>query len=223
MKDSVFLQDGFSERITKIKFCGIVRPEDAQIAIDLGADYLGLIFVPDTPRTVHAESLKAIAEVTRLKARLTGVFQDQPADLINELSRLVPLHRVQLHGQESPTFCSLIKAPVWKAFSLKEPPDLQTLKEYQPYIEAVLLDWPKSEPSPVDWSALNEEWLEQFATLKLPLFLAGKLTPDNVLSIVKQFKPDGVDVCSGIESLPTQKDTAKMTAFIQALQEVSTI
>lgn len=196
-----------------VKLCGITTATDAQTAMTAGADWLGLIFVPDTPRTVSPAQLQPLMEATRMKARLIGVFRNQPPELINELARLLPLHAVQLHGDESPDACRQIERPVIKVFSLQAPPPLEHLQAYAPVVTHALLDWPKGVPGPVDFSAITHY---RTALPTTPLLLAGHLTPETVGSVIAQWRPDGVDVASGVESAAGVKDADKMQAFVHA-------
>ena len=200
-----------------LKFCGITNAVDAKAAIEAGATWLGLIFVPNTPRCVQATELEEIATVARKShTPLVGVFKNQPSKLINELAQRIPLHYVQLHGEEPPEDCEAITRPVIKVFSLSAPPSTETLKTYQPVIDYALYDWPKGlSKDEADWAILPDTLLKQSP---IPTLLAGKLTAETVGAVVTRFQPAGIDVAGGIEVSPRQKDTGKMQAFYQAVQ-----
>lgn len=208
------------ERRPWVKVCGITTATDALFAHNAGADALGLIFVPNTPRTVGATNLQTLADACKYKVPLIGVFANQPPELINELATLLPLHAVQLHGDETPEDCAAIVRPVIKVFSLAQPPTPEELAPYLPHIDKVLLDWPKNRKGePVDWSALPCP-LPAEAFGGKPVILAGGLTPETVAEVIATYRPYGVDVASGVESRVGVKDCAKVTAFIQAAKGV---
>jgi phosphoribosylanthranilate isomerase len=204
-----------------VKVCGFTTAGDVELAIALGVDWLGLIFVPGTPRTVTMTAVQTIAQVARLKGRLVGVFQNQPLALVNELATLLPLHAVQLHGEESPEYCAQIDRPVIKVFSLKAPPDEATLLAYAPHIAYALYDWPKGDPTPIEWATLS--FLPALLHPPFPTaFLAGRLTADQLPALWDRFAPAGFDVASGVESSPGVKDPDLMRAFVATCQGLLT-
>jgi len=202
-----------------VKLCGITTASDAEHALNAGADALGLIFVPNTPRTIRQTSLQTLTDVCKFKIPLIGVFCNQPPELINELAKLLPLHSVQLHGTETPEMCAAIERPVIKVFSLAAPPTEAELAPYLPYIDKILLDWPKDQREhPVSWEAVPQP-LQPHHFGGKPIILAGKLTPQTVAHCVATYHPYGVDVASGVESSAGVKDPAKVEAFIQAAKK----
>lgn len=207
-----------------VKICGITSAHDASLAIEAGASYIGLIFVPDTSRTVSPEALKAILRACQMKAFLVGVFQNQPLSLINELATLLPLHYIQLHGDETPGFCSQLQRPVIKAFPLNclaSSTHLETtVRPYENVIAHALFDWPKGQPGPIPWNDYSADILMANPWLPNP-FLAGKLTAHNVASTIQRFHPYGIDIASGVESQPGQKDPDKLKQLFTALQRAN--
>jgi phosphoribosylanthranilate isomerase len=196
----------------KVKVCGIRTAHDAGLALKAGADYLGLIFVPQTPRTLIPHELPAIQGAAQYKAPLVGVFQNQAASLINELATTLPLHWVQLHGEESPEFCKGITRPVMKVFSLLDLPQPETLQAYQAAgVETVLFDWPKGRADAPEWKTLALPALP----VGMKAFVAGKLTVTSLSEAIEVCRPYGVDVASGVESQVGMKDWAKLEAFIR--------
>src|SRR5258708_7692977 len=101
----------------KIKICGITNIDDAEAAIKCGASYIGIVFIEGTPRCIDLAKAQAISEAVAKRAQVVGVFQDQVVKSIEKTAKLVPLDMVQLHGSESPEFCSAIDLPVIKALS----------------------------------------------------------------------------------------------------------
>ncbi len=197
--------------MTRIKICGITNPQDAELAINAGADWLGLIFVPGTPRYVRLQDAHEIVNAVRGKAQVIGVFQNsRPTDIREYIQRL-GLDAVQLHGDEPPEECALFEVPVIKTFLTD---NTLTRDAVAPYLGAdsgvsyLLIDKPKGEAPPADIPCFLFD--EGFPT---PVILAGKLTPDNVTEILKHYHPYGVDVASGVEAEPGRKDPAKLTTF----------
>lgn len=206
---------------TIVKVCGITTVENAQLAIDAGADWLGVILVPNTPRTVVAEALLPIAQLTRTKeVQLVGVFQNQPIELVNALAERLQLQYVQLHGDESPEYCQQCIKPVIKVFPVEPFPTPEQLLPYQLCIDYALLDLPKGSKAMPHWETYPVQAL-QTAT-GLSFLLAGKLTASTVANVVAQHKPAGVDVASGVETATVgQKDWLQLQLFVQAVRAIS--
>ena len=205
---------------TLIKICGITTTKNAQLAIEAGATWLGLIFVPNTPRTVVTSELQAITQLARIKeVQLVGVFQNQPMELINGIAESLQLQLIQLHGDEPPEACQQCLKPVIKVFPLEPFPTVGQILPYQPFIDYVLLDLPKGTPTLPAWETYPVEALQK--AINLPILLAGKLTAETVGAVVRQHKPAGVDVASGVETtVAGEKSAEKMTAFVESIQRV---
>jgi phosphoribosylanthranilate isomerase len=206
---------------TIIKICGITTAKNAQLAIEAGATWLGLIFVPNTPRTVVTSELQAITQLARTNGvQLVGVFKNQPIELINGIAESLQLQLVQLHGEETPQDCQQCLKPVIKVFPLEPFPTAEQILPYQPVIDYVLIDLPKGSPTLPTWQTYPVEALQK--TINLPILLAGKLTAKTVGAVILQHKPAGVDVASGVENdIAGEKDVEKMTAFVEAIQRVT--
>jgi phosphoribosylanthranilate isomerase len=205
-----------SRTAPRLKICGLTSAEDAEAAIQAGANLLGLIFVPNTARTIQAEALKQITELAQFRAGLVGVFQDQPLALVQELASRLPFQLVQLHGNESPEYCQAVGKPIIKSFELKSQLNFELINTYQNAIQHALLDWPKGCKAPVPWGSFPDTLLETLAWGKP--FLAGKLKAESVSGLIKRFKPYGVDVASGVENEAGRKDAHLMQAFVQAVK-----
>lgn len=211
-----------------IKICGITNLADALAAVQAGADWLGLIFVPNTPRFVSVESAKEI--MTELRAihpsvEVVGVFQNQSLSEVEHHIQSLNLDRVQLHGHESPDFCAQISVPVVKTLLLhSELPelDISALRRQAAaflevsQVQTLLLDLPKGiaihSVLDVTHSDTHIEMLRSFLS-DFPCLLAGGLTPDNIQHALQLFQPAGVDVASGVEQAPGKKDVDKMKRF----------
>jgi len=200
----------------KVKICGITNPTDALAAIESGADALGFVFYPPSPRYIHPQILQDwIQELPPFVSKV-GVFVDEDANLIEAICDSCQLDLIQLQGKESPLFCQHLKRPVIKAFSLKREEDLVSLKAYRnPQIKALLLDsFGKERPGGTgitcDWSLARKA--KEYGRI----ILAGGLNPNNVQAAIAEARPYAVDVSSGVELSPGKKDRVKMRDFIQA-------
>ncbi len=174
-----------------------------------GVDHLGLNFVPQSKRYIDPEAAQILANKLGRRCSLVGVFMDQPLDFIEEVLRKVPLDAVQLHGSESPEFCSRVRVPVWKVFAVGPGWDPRIVSEY-PDVAVRLFDTANVSGSsggvgkPFDWSLLPSNILH-------PWVLAGGLGPENLAQAITLHRPDGVDLNSGVESAPGVKDPEKLS------------
>ncbi|NNE69636.1 MAG: phosphoribosylanthranilate isomerase [Rhodothermales bacterium] len=211
---------------TKIKICGITNLADARYAAGAGADYLGFILHPGSPRYVGAEMVRDIREWL-YGPQTVGVFVDVPVDEVEAAVGVAGFDLVQLHGNESPEDCATIEKPVIKAIhiggsgpaSAGTPEELLTVAErYEGSADFLLLDTARGGQSggtgeTFDWSVVPD--------LPLPVFVAGGLTPDNVGEAIKTCMPFAVDSSSGVEEAPGRKDFVRIDAFVEAVQAVS--
>ena len=204
---------------TRVKHCGIARVEDAQIAVELGAWALGMIFWPQSPRACPPDVAAEIGRRHRRQAELAGVFVNQPLDEIAELAELVPLSLVQLHGDEGPSFCAEVArrtgAKVIKAERIRSKADLQALTAFRSVdfhlVDAHVEGMRGGTGQTVDRRILLERLSE------VPLILSGGLTAENVGEAIEEIHPFAVDVASGTEAEPGVKDPEKLRAFSEAV------
>ncbi|MEM9354342.1 MAG: phosphoribosylanthranilate isomerase [Planctomycetota bacterium] len=209
----------------RIKICGVTRPEDARLAVEAGADAVGLNFYEKSPRRVPAGSQGAIVAAVG-QALPVGVFVNAPASAIAATG----LVAVQLHGDEPPAF--LGKLPADRRIIRARRPGPEGLREVKQDLQAclessghmphaVLLD--ASVPGAYGGTGHRLDWqrLTDHKTVlgDIPLILAGGLTPDNIAEAIRAVRPDGVDVASGVESAPGIKDPAKVRDFVAAASE----
>ena len=208
---------------TRIKFCGLSRPEDVAAAAKAGAAYVGLVFFPKSPRNVSIETAAALAAEVPVGICKVALTVNADNELLDRITDTVPLDMLQLHGKETPERVAEVKAryglPVMKAVGIATADDLPTLETYVPVADQILLD---AKPSPdddrpggngvaFDWTLIaNRRW-------PVPWMLAGGLTPDNVAEAVRLTGARQVDLSSGIESAPGVKDPAKIAALAKAL------
>lgn len=196
--------------MTRVKICGITSVSDALAAVEVGADAIGLVFAP-SPRKVLVPVAKAIIGALPPMITIVGVFMDPVFADLESLLTEIRLDTVQLHGTESPQYCSRIQGvKVIKRFSVREEDTHQRLTELMaPYqVAAYLID-------PGAGSGRTFRW-ELARGFKLPLILSGGLTPENVGEAIRAVRPYAVDVCTGVEQLPGVKDRWKVRAFVEA-------
>jgi phosphoribosylanthranilate isomerase len=198
---------------TRVKICGITNLADAKTAVAAGADALGFIFVPETPRYIEPTDAAAIISTLPPFITTVGVFRNAEHKVIKEIAAQCGITSVQLHGTESPEYCAQFSLPVIKVFELQKESDLKTLDDYN--VSACLVDKPKSIPTgTVNWELALKA---RHPTRKL--ILAGGLMPENVPEAIRHVKPYAVDVASGVESEKRKKDSRKIKAFIKAVRE----
>lgn len=183
----------------KIKICGITRQEDATLAEDLGADFLGFIFVKDSPRCIDAEHASHIATA---RAKRVGVFRHEPAEVIRVIAEIAMLDVVQIHGEEPHD----VGLPVIHAFTVRD-----TLPETATNAEYVLFDSGGGTGRTFDWKLLDA-----YPRTK-PFFLAGGLDPDNVRDAIAT-RPFAIDVNSGVETSPGIKDHDQLRMLFERAQ-----
>ncbi len=205
-----------------VKICGITNSEDALWATNLGADYIGLNFCALSKRKISSEKAKEIVQGIPPFVKVVGVFMDPTLFDLEKIIKLVKLSALQLHGTETPLFLAELKSKfglkVWKAISLKTEEDVNLIPPYLGIADTLLLDKPKEDPTSetaptsLDWNLAAKVKFQE-----IPLFLAGGLTPENLLDAISIVEPQGVDVASGIEKEkhPRKKDIDKMRLFIQ--------
>jgi phosphoribosylanthranilate isomerase len=200
--------------VTLVKICGITRLEDAEAAVACGADALGFVFWPKSPR--YIDSYRARAIVSSLPPFVTpvGVFVDQPAEEINRIAGAARLGAIQLHGNENPGSVQSLDLPVVKAIAVGSS-DAATVDAWPANI-IVLLD--VHDPirrggtgQTVDWAAAAE------IARRRRTILAGGLTAENVGDAIARVRPYGIDVSSGVEASPGIKDQGRLKALFEAV------
>jgi len=202
--------------MVRIKICGITNLEDALLAAELGADALGFIFYPKSPRKVAPETAREIIAQLPPFVASVGVFVDEAAAVVQELAARVGLDWVQLHGQESPEYCRNLGRKVIKGFRIQDEDSLRLLAGYQGAAQALLLDTYKK--GQVGGTGEVFDWhLARKAKPYGRIILAGGLTPENVAQAIEAAQPAAVDAASGTEAAPGRKDPAKLRAFFAAI------
>lgn len=199
---------------TRVKICGITRPSDARAAAEAGADAIGLVFYPPSPRFLGIEQAVEIRDALPPFVQTVALFVNpDPAQVAQVIGRVKP-SLLQFHGDETPAFCETFGLPYIKACRVRAGARAGELLEYlRPFSRASawLLDSHVAEYGGVgerfDWSLAPVE-------CERPLILSGGLSPENVREAVRRVRPWGVDVSSGVESAKGIKDAALMAAFI---------
>ena len=196
----------------KVKICGMTNLKDVKVAVDGGVDAVGFIFYKKSPRSVTMQAGRKIVLELPPFVDSVGVFVNETAEQINKIADRCNLDRVQLHGNESPTFCKKIRRRVIKAIRVK---DIQSLKKLSDYpVSSFLLDTFSEDQ--YGGTGKVFDWNLAYPAKKYgPIILAGGLTPNNVRQAIQRIQPYGVDVCSGVESQPGIKDHKKMQTFLK--------
>ena len=203
---------------TRVKICGITRIEDALAAAEAGADAIGLVFEPKSPRAVKPEQAQIIARALPPFITVVGLFVNAAADTVDTILKRVPLDLLQFHGDETPEQCRRHHRPYIKAIHMRD--DLNLKENARRYADAqgLLLD---TATDVAGGSGRSFDWSRVPSGLGKPVILVGGLTPENVAEAVRTVRPFAVDVSSGVEQSKGIKDAAKITAFIKAVREAT--
>jgi phosphoribosylanthranilate isomerase len=218
--------DAFVHAVTppKVKICGITNLDDAEMALEMGAWALGMIFFPDSPRRCSLAEAQRIVAALRRRVELCGVFMNAPLDEVVHTSEDLGLSMLQLHGDEGPSFCAEAArrngARVIKAAQVSGPGDVRDLERF--HVDFHLLDSRSRTPEKrglrggtgetFDWTLMAER------RSKVPLILSGGLTAENVAEAIALARPYAVDSASGTEAAPGRKDPRKLRALFDAVQ-----
>lgn len=208
----------------RIKICGITQPQQSVAIASLGATALGFICVPTSPRYVDILQIQAAVAPLPKNVDKIGVFANTSILEINRIVVESGLTSVQLHGNESPEFChqlrqSLPQVEIIKAFRIRSHEDFAQVAEYTSYIDTLLLD--AYHPQQLGGTGQTLDWsmLQQFNP-SCPWFLAGGLTPDNILDALSLVQPNGIDLSSGVETKPGDKDLDQVAKLFTRLKRL---
>jgi phosphoribosylanthranilate isomerase len=198
--------------VVKVKVCGITNLDDALQAVDAGADALGFVFYDLSPRCISFETAERIIRKLPPYMSTSGVFVNNPASFIDTAVERCGINVVQLHGDETPTFCAGIRHTVVKAFRIRNVASIETIRNYS--VAGYLLD--AYVPGIYGGTGLTFNWetarvAKQFG----PVILAGGLRVENVRKAVETVEPYALDVSSGVEEAPGKKDHVKVSEFIR--------
>lgn len=200
---------------TRIKICGITRVEDGLAAAAAGADAIGLVFYPKSPRYVLAEQAAAIVAALPPFVDVVGLFVNATSEFVHETLAQVPIGLLQFHGNEDETYCRQFDRPYIKAARVRPELDLVQYAASFESARALLLDafveGYGGAGHVFDWNLIP-------SGLPRPIVLSGGLDPDNVADAVRRVRPAAVDVSSGVEIAKGIKDHAKIAAFIAGVR-----
>lgn len=200
---------------TRIKICGITRAIDLDVALSAGADAIGFVFYPPSPRALSLEDAARLAGRVPPFATRVGLFVNaEPADVRKTLAA-VPLDLLQFHGEEEAGYCTQFGLPYLKAARVRPELDLIEFARAYPTAQGLLLDaWVEAYGGmgqSFDWSLIPYD-------LPLPMVLSGGLHAGNVVEAIAKIRPWAVDVSSGVEAAKGIKDADKVVAFVEAVR-----
>jgi phosphoribosylanthranilate isomerase len=196
----------------KIKVCGITNSADAIAAVEAGADALGFIFFEGSPRYVTPEKARGIIRELPPFVSKVGVFVNATPDKVGQTIEETGIDTLQFHGEEPPELCRGYNTKVIKAFRVQGKDMLALMPRYD--VDAWLLDSFAANARGGTGATFDWDLAVHACSLGTPVILAGGLNPDNVSAAIERVQPYAVDVSSGVESAPGQKDHAKIAAFI---------
>ncbi|MEA2601925.1 MAG: phosphoribosylanthranilate isomerase [Acidobacteriota bacterium] len=203
----------------KVKVCGITSPADAVMAVELGADYLGLNFYRASPRYVEPGRALEIAKAVRGQVKLVGVFVNSPRADVEDVAGQIGLDLLQFHGDEEPGFVAPFAGRAIKAFRTGGPPGAEELAAWSE-VWGILIDAPHD----ARYGGTGAAW--DYGTVSTAnagrLFLAGGLGPDNARRAVEAVRPYAIDICSRVESRPGIKDRELLRRLFQEVRHGET-
>ncbi len=202
--------------MVRVKICGITRLEDALAAAEAGADAIGLVFYPPSPRAVDIEKASSIVAALPPFVTTVGLFVDAAPEAVRAVLASVPLDLLQFHGDETDEYCRQFSRPYLKALRVQPSDDLNALAARWPGASGILLDSyqrgvPGGTGEVFDWSLIP-------AQRNWQLILAGGLDTANVADAVARCRPWAVDVSGGVEQSKGIKDASRITSFIREVK-----
>ena len=208
--------------VTKLKFCGITRLDDAELAVAAGAWAIGLIFWPRSPRRAQLDAAAEIAAAVKRRAEVAGVFVNATLDHVAQTADAVGLTMLQFHGDEGPAYCAEAArrtgAKIIKAGRVRSGADVQALTTFHTdyhLLDSYTAGVPGGTGETFSWEIARAH------RGRIPVILSGGLTPDNVGDAIAAVHPYAVDVASGVELSPGRKDPEKLQAFAAAVRSTT--
>lgn len=204
---------------TRVKICGITRAQDAIDAVQQGADAIGLVFYPPSPRYIAPEQAAEIVKKIPAFVSVVGLFVNAAPAEVERILATVPLDILQFHGDETPAQCRQFSKPYMKAVRVKSDTNLVQCAADYADAKALLLDAfaegvPGGTGQVFDWKLIPQN-------LALPVVLAGGLNAENVAQAIAAVKPYAVDVSGGVEASKGIKDAAKIAAFMRGVSNAA--
>ncbi|WP_374300092.1 phosphoribosylanthranilate isomerase [Ferrovibrio sp.] len=208
------------------KICGLTDDAAVEAAVQHGADMLGFVFFPASPRNLSAEQAEALLREVPSGIDRVGVFVDPETDFLDRILAKARLDLLQLHGDETPERCRAISIyfglPIIKAIKVSSKADLKAAKAYEDAVDWLMFDAaPPKDATRPGGNAASFDWsIMQGAKFNRPWLLSGGLMPENLSLAVQQSGASAVDVSSGVESAPGKKDPARIRAFLDAARRL---
>ena len=204
--------------ITRVKICGLTRPEDIDAAVSGGADAIGLVFYAPSPRAVSIAQARELAARVPAFVTVTGLFVNPEHKWVEQVLEAVPLDLLQFHGDEPAEFCASFGRRWIKAVRVREAGQIEAAFQEYRNASGLLVDaW---DPNRYGGTGQSFNWSLIPAERPLPLILAGGLTFANVADAIEQVRPWAVDVSGGVESGKGRKDATKLTDFFNEVRRV---
>jgi len=209
---------------TQVKICGLMDEEAVAAAVEGGADYLGIVFFPPSPRNMEPKHAAEILDGVPEDIVKVGLFVDPDDAFLMEVLQHVRLDLLQFHGKESPDRLAQVRMetglPIMKACPIAGPEDIEKARAYEAVADKLLFDAkPPKDATRPGGNALAFDWaLLEGASFSLPWMLAGGLEASNVIEAIEASGAKGVDVSSGVESAPGQKDPKLIRAFLETIK-----
>ena len=205
---------------TRVKICGITRTEDADAVVACGADALGLVFYPDSPRYVAMEQARAIAASVAPLVTIVGLFVNPSPATVKAVLDTVPLGLLQFHGAETNADCKQFGMPFIKSIAVRDSMDVLSYMQGYPDASGFILDaW---QPQTHGGGGETFDWDRVPASPPAPVILAGGLTPENIGLAIRSTRPYAVDISSGVESAKGIKSAEKIAAFMKGVAHSDT-
>ena len=202
---------------TRVKICGITRPEDGAMAAGLGADAIGLVFHRPSPRFVTVRGARRIIAALPPFVSVVGLFMNAEPAAVRAVLAEVPLHELQFHGDEEPDACAAFGLPYIKAVPMGAGADVRDYEQRFAGATGLLLDSHGGQQ--MGGTGHGFDWTRIPSECHKPLILAGGLHPGNVAAAIRQVRPYAVDVSSGVESAKGIKDAELMRAFLRGVYD----
>lgn len=202
----------------RVKICGLTRAQDMQAAIDAGADAVGLVFYPASPRFVELDQAAALARLVPPFVTIVGLFVNAEPEQVRQTLAAVPIHLLQFHGDEDDAYCRQFDRPFIKAARVKPGMDLLQYIGAFPSAQAILLD---AFVEGYGGGGKVFDWTLIPAQPGKPIILSGGLDAGNVTEAIERVRPAAVDVSSGVEAGKGIKDAEKIHAFVAAVRGVA--
>jgi phosphoribosylanthranilate isomerase len=204
----------------KIKLCGITNRTDALNAVALNVDALGFIFYEHSPRYIRPNDLETFILDIPPFVHTVGVFVNQTADTIHRIVRQCRLTTIQLHGNESPAFCTQFDRPIIKAIPVRDANDITIIPQYKGCVAGILLDTKVDHVHGGTGKTFDWGLAISAKAYDTPLILSGGINGSNIQNAIKTVNPFGIDICSGVEKEPGIKDYNRMTQLIDTIHRV---